>query len=148
MNVWMRKCRKQAVCRYCKQPILNKDFMVVGQHRKGKWRFNRYWHPECWIIQAKQKVEGKEYQETRGCKKMEIGEEDRKKRFKILARRASVLQRIKIAVGKEDYVNIVHLGEMLEKLREEIEPLGGIPAAWDKKKKEETNESQEETSSS
>jgi len=129
-SIWMRICRKQATCGYCKKPILNKELMVVGLRRKGKWRFRKCWHPECWLEQGKQELERREYVETRGCKRMPIDDETRKRRFRLLARRASVLQRIRKAVEVRDANKVVHLGEMLDRIKEEIGPLGGVPKSW------------------
>jgi len=55
-------------------------------------------------------------------------------RFAILRRRASVTQRIKREVTKpveeQSIDKIIHLGDLLNKLKEEIELVGGVPKSW------------------
>ena len=144
MNVWMRKCRKKATCRYCNKPILKGEYMVVCRYYKRtmkevggtpqKWSFTIRFHTQCWIDQGIAALESKPVIETRGGKKMEITDIDRISRFKILARRASVTQRIRVEAkkldGEKNIDKIIHLGGLLNKLKEEIEPFGGVPKSW------------------
>ena len=130
MNVWIKACRKQATCKWCRKPIENKTYMVVTQHYRGKWKIRRNWHPDCWIEQGIVALEKKVFVENRGRIKLSLTDEQRKKRFKIMARRASVLQRIKKEVDTGNIENMIHLGMMLNKLKDEIEPYGGVPKTW------------------
>ncbi|MFA5353304.1 MAG: hypothetical protein WC291_03670 [Thermodesulfovibrionales bacterium] len=72
-------------------------------------------------------------EETRGRKKLSLPDTVRVERFKVIARRASVVQRLKRAVAKGDLDRILHLTEMLEELKKEIMPLGGVPESWESK---------------
>lgn len=86
---------------------------------------------QCWIDQAVAALEKITVVETRGRKKVAMPDADREKRTSILRRRASVVQRIRMETedGK-DIDKIIHLGELLNKLKEEIEVVGGVPESW------------------
>lgn len=132
----MRRTRRRIVCRYCEKEILVGEYQVVCQHymklKTGKvWWFRRSFHPQCWIDQAIADLEKRPVVETRGRKKMVLADADKSARTAILRRRASVIQRIKRAVGENQNTDkIIHLGEMLNKLKEEIELVGGVPESW------------------
>lgn len=139
MDIWMRVARKRAKCRWCDKPIETGEYEVVGKlwlRRDGVariWTIMLRWHPQCWIDQAKHKLrERPTIVETRGKKKLPLTDEQRVSRVKILMRRAAVVQRINAEMdnGKKDIDKIIHLGGMLEKLKEEIELVGGIPKSW------------------
>ena len=53
-------------------------------------------------------------------------------RRKILARRASVLQRIKaeMSIGEYSADRLIHLGGLLLRCKEDIEQHGGAPKKW------------------
>ncbi len=143
MNVWMKVCRKQAKCKYCPEPILNGEYMVVCKYYKNtknsegvsqKWHFIFHFHPQCWIDQAIAALKARVIVETRGRKKIGMTDTVRGARLKIMMRRASVTQRIKKEVSmspdEQNIDRIIHLGSLLNKLREEIEPYGGVPESW------------------
>jgi hypothetical protein len=104
--------------------------MVIGQYYRGKWRIRIKWHPDCWIEQGIEALSKTPVIENRGRQRMSLSDEDREKRLKILRRRASVLQRIKKEMENNNVDKQIKLGCMLGKLREEIEPYGGIPESW------------------
>lgn len=144
MNVWLKKCRKRAKCNHCPEDITKGSYMVVCRFYKKtknksgveqRWQFNLKFHPQCWIDQAVASIEARPVVETRGRKKVEMADDVRAARLKILMRRASVTQRIKREVSKpveEQKVDkVIHLGSLLNKLKEEIEPLGGVPQSWE-----------------
>ena len=132
----MRRTRKQCKCSYCPKLILNGEYQVVCQHYMksgtGKmWWYRRSFHPQCWIDQAIAALANQIIVETRGRKKIPRSDADREKRTSILRRRASIIQRIKREMGEgQDMDKIIHLGEMLNRLKEEIEPVGGVPESW------------------
>jgi hypothetical protein len=145
MNIWLTKCRKQASCRHCPNPILNGEYMVVGEYYKStrtekggkavRWRRRLHWHPQCWIDQAIAALKNRgDATETRGRKKLALPEHKSTARIKILRRRAAVMQRLKIEVSKpteeQSTDRIIHLGGLLNKLKEEIESFGGVPKSW------------------
>lgn len=130
MNVWMKICRKQSSCRWCPEVIEKKTYMVVTQYYRGKWKIRKNYHPDCWIAQGIAALEKKSFVESRGKQRLDITDEQRGKRFRVLARRASVLQRIRKASEEENIEDMIHLGAMLHSLREEIEPYGGAPESW------------------
>ena len=140
LSVWIRKTRRQGTCVCgCGEKILNGEYQVVCQHymklRSGKtWWKRRIFKPQHWIDQAIAELEKRPVVETRGRKKLPMTDDSRAARTAILRRRGSVLQRIRREVEgpkeEQDIDNIVHLGGMLNKLKEEIEPYGGVPKSW------------------
>jgi len=120
--------------------------MVVGKLWKGKdgvartWTIILRWHTQCWIDQAIQKLEKQPFIETKGRKRLdpghtvaEVKDGNRGARHKIMMRRAAVVQRIKkeVELPEQSIDKIIHLGEMLNQLREEIELVGGVPKSWE-----------------
>jgi len=137
MNVWIRKTRKKGTCVYCEKPIVNGEYQVVCQHymklKTGKtWWYRRSFHIQCWIDQGIAAIESKPVVETRGRKRAIITDPDRVKRTSILRRRASVVQRLKKEMNDgQDVDRLIHLGEMLNNLKDEIELVGGAPESWE-----------------
>ena len=144
MNVWMKVCRKQAACNFCPKPILNGEYMVVCKYYRKtrreaggesqKWTFFLRFHPQCWIDQAVARLKERVVVETRGRKKIPMTDSVRAARWKIMMRRAAVTQRIRREVEKpaeeQSIERIIHLGSMLNSLKEEIEVVGGVPESW------------------
>lgn len=99
------------------------------------WEQYLRFHPQCWIDQAVANLAKREVVETRGRKRLVMTDDIRAARQKILVRRASVTQRIRAEVEKpgelQSIDRIIHLGELLNNLKEEIEPLGGVPKSWE-----------------
>ncbi len=131
MNVWITICRKQSKCNWCPKPIEKTSFKVVTSYYRGKWLIKKNYHTQCWIDQGVNALSRRPIIENRGTQRMDITDTSRTSRVKILRRRASVIQRIKRAVVKEDNTKeMIHLGSLLHKLKDEIEPYGGIPESW------------------
>jgi len=131
MNVWITICRKQSRCNWCPEPIEKTAYKVVTSYYRGRWLVKKNYHTECWVNQGIEAVSKRGIIESRGMQRMEITDESRIMRVSILRRRASVIQRIKRATTKNDNVKeMIHLGSLLHKLKEEIEPHGGIPDSW------------------
>ena len=144
MQVWMKICRKQATCRHCPRPILKNHPMVVCRYYKKtrmeaggspqNWSFTIRFHPQCWIDQAVAALKEKVVVETRGRKKSPLLDNIRAARVRVLARRATVVQRIRAEMAKpkesRNIDRIIHLGGKLNELKEEIAPLGGVPKSW------------------
>ena len=141
MNVWIRKTRKRTTCACgCGKAILNGEFQVVCQWymklKSGRvWQKRKSYKPQHGIDQGIAEVEKRVVVETRGWgSRPRVPDTDKPARFAILRRRGAVVQRIKREVemqdGERSMDRIIHLGEMLNKLRDEIEPLGGVPKSW------------------
>lgn len=142
-HVWIRKCKKRSMCKHCSKPIVKDDYLVVcqmyrdnrtGEESKRKqWWFYRRFHPQCWIDQGIAAIEKIPTVESRGRKRTPMTDKMRDNRFKIMQRRASVMQRLKRATVELPYDmdKIIHLGEILDGLKEEIKEQGGIPKSWE-----------------
>lgn len=101
--------------------------------RSGRvWWKRRSFHPQCWIDQAVAELKTRVVVETRGRKRLEMTDETKAARTAIMRRRGSVIQRIKREVGSEerDVDRVIHLGELLNSLKGEIEKFGGVPKSW------------------
>ncbi len=139
MDIWIKLCRKKSKCRHCPEPITKGQYMVVGKLWRRPdgvariWTIYLRWHTQCWIDQAITKLEKLPVVESRGRKQL-LPDATRAARVKILMRRARTVQRIRIEVEKpaeeQTIDRIIHLGEILNTLKEEIEPLGGVPKSW------------------
>lgn len=147
MDVWIKRVRKQAKCKYCEQPIVKDTYMVVckiwyTRNKDGisptRWVWWMRFHTQCWIDQAVQKLDREEEQrvETRGRKRQGISDDMRSERVKILRRYAAITQRIRAEVVRPADENsverLIHLGAGLNKMRIEIERYGGVPKSWEK----------------
>lgn len=138
MNVWIRRTRKRSTCFYCGKEIETGTYQIVCQYfmpvRGGKvWTKRMLFHtePNCWLDRAIAELESKPVLETRGRKANALSDNVKEQRNKILRRRASVVQRLeKEMYGQMRPVKLLHMTQMLERLREEIDPLGGIPESW------------------
>lgn len=99
-----------------------------------RWSFFMRFHLQCWIDQAIAALESKPVIETRGRKKLPMTDDIRAARLKVLMRRAAVTQRIRIELTKpveeQDMDRVIHLGGEINKLKDEIELLGGVPESW------------------
>lgn len=114
--------------------------MVVGKlwrRNNGTartWTIYFRWHTQCWIDQGVQKLEREPVVDNRALRQPKFSQEVTEGRVKVMRRRAAVVQRIRIEVDKpreeQSVDRIIHLGELLNKLREEIEQFGGVPESW------------------
>lgn len=136
MNVWIRKARKRSDCYYCKKPVETGEYQVVCQWfmkvKSRFWEKKMLFHPQCWIDRAVAELETKFIVETRGKERMQLSDDDRVKRVKILARRASMMQRLSVKMGVKpvDFSKVDRLLDKMEGLKGEIELVGGVPKSW------------------
>ena len=87
--------------------------------------------PNCWLERAIAELESRPVVETRGRKTLSLSDPVKEARNKILRRRASVIQRLDREIEERMRpAKILHLTEMLESLKVEIEPHGGVPESW------------------
>ena len=138
MNVWVKLTRKKATCYYCGRDIETGTFQIVCQYympvRGGKiWTKRMLFHtvPNCWLNRAIAELESRSVLETRGRKANNLNDSAKEARNKILRRRASIVQRIdKEMLGEIRPMKLRHLIGLIEKLKIEIEPYGGVPETW------------------
>ena len=143
MNVYLVHCRRKCKCAHCPDEITLAQPMVVGvitlgkdKHYKTKWKKVLHWHPNCWIEQGLARLEREPYISNKpGRPKRDLDPVIRQLRLSALRRRASIVQRIRVITSSENIDSkaidrIVHLGEMLEKVTEEMAKLGGAPSKW------------------
>ena len=144
MEVWLTRCRRRATCKYCSESILKGEYMIVtrmsrlrrdaeGNQVLRRWRIDKFWHPDCWMKNAKQAIDERQpLPETRGRKKLNLSPEAAEKRRKVLMRRASVMQRLRDEMdnGECNVEKLIHLGSLLQSCKEEIEQYGEVPKSW------------------
>jgi len=143
VEIWISRCKKQAKCRYCTEAILKSEPILMGREwrsyeRDGstrQWVRRYYWHPNCWLEEALAKLDKlPEATGSMGRKPLVLSAEDKQKRFAILRKRARIAQRLHEEIEMPEWQSnidrIIALGNKVEQLKEEIEPLGGIPRSW------------------
>jgi len=145
MDIRIVRCKKVTKCGHCSTIIEKLEPMVVGRLYKNTykedgrrhWTLRYYWHPQCWVEQALAYLDSPEaerFEAKRGRKPIQLSPEDKAARFKILARRARVVQRLHEELEKPECQRsldrIIHLGSQLEAQKEDIAPLGGVPKSW------------------
>ena len=152
MDVWIKKCERQSICKYCEKPIIKGQYVVVGRFwikpksdqgtLQGAYRHKDYhWHMEndegihCWEEQGKQAIDKLPPKLSRaGRKPIDLTDEQRAKRYKIVNKRSSITYKIREELAKpsdaQDFDLIARLGENLHKLKEEIAQYGGVPDSW------------------
>lgn len=133
MNVWIKKARKKATCTYegCGDTAINNgEFYIVYQWKMRNWTKQRVMHIGCWIEQGIAEINSRPKAETRGGHMLSMADEDKQKRFTIMRRRASIVQRIKAAVDVGRYDMVENLHCQLEQCKIDIEQYGGVPKKW------------------
>ena len=142
MHVYMTHCQRECKCSFCPDQILAGEGMVVGKMPiKGtNWHKTLRWHPQCWIKQGEVFLESRPYVPShRGRVPLALDAETKALRFAVLRRYASAMQRINRIIAKHeegegvssnDMQKLAHLGDMVDGLKTEIEPLGGVPKSW------------------
>ncbi len=143
MDIWIAYCKREAKCHYCQQPIKARDYVVKGKlWRKLKtglthWSWRYYWHVKnkdgecCWLLEGIAYLEKNPYSSgLKGGKSLGLTDEDGKMRLAILRRHAKYTQKIRQAMETGNLDRIIRLATSMEKLKEEIYPLGGIPKKW------------------
>lgn len=151
MDIWLTYCRKRVPkCSYCKEPIQVGDLMVIGrqwsrssegERESRRWVMNFRWHGErhtdgkcCWLQAGVDYLAQHPFVETRGRKQLQLTERQRKARLKILRQRARLVQKLKVLMeaplDQTDIDLMVRIGSQIEDLKEQIAPLGGVPASW------------------
>lgn len=139
---WMTVCRRQSRCRWCKDTLSKGDPVVAENLRleSRNWTTRYYWHPQCWIDQGLHAIRHKLRGEvttpsTRGRKAIDISQDQRVERNKILRRHAALVCRIKSEMSKGSGTlsvdRMIHFGGMLNEMKEEISKLGGVPKSWE-----------------
>ena len=133
--------RKQSKCFYCERMIEAGDYQVVCsyfmklRHSEKIWTKTMHFHaknPNCWLDRAIRELELRPYVERRGRKPDALSDEDRTARLRILRRRSSAMSRLRAEMeGEVRLYKILHLTEMMEKLKVEIEKVGGVPLKWE-----------------
>lgn len=151
MDIWVARCNKTVKCRYCGEDITPGEAAVFGKlwrryvskEEGGKpltWVKNFRWHAQrkrdgqcCWLVAALEELLKRPHVETRGRKKILLDKDTRRVRNRVLRERARQVQRLKeltLAPGPTEIDAIVRVGRKISDLKEQIEPLGGVPKSW------------------
>ena len=142
MQVSVVHCHRECKCHFCPELITVGSPMAVGRYQKKHqgWYGTVRWHLDCWSEQAKVFLEQNPYIPShKGRVPLGLSPEDSKLRLALLRRRASVLQRVNRMMDKQkatmslsstEIERLSHLSEMLEEIKAQIEPVGGVPKSW------------------
>ena len=153
MEIYVTICRKTIeYCSYCSEPIELDELIVCGKLWRRKvteegeprrWIANFRWHARrkrdgqnCWIQSAIEFLERNPVVETRGRKSLQLPEDIKLARLKILRQRARTVARLKELmldnlVDQRDIDEIIRIGSKIEEMKEKILPLGGLPKSWE-----------------
>ena len=136
MDIWITWNKRRATCRFCQKPITVASPMIRGKlwRKSGtatKWSYQYYWHPQCYMEEQMAYLAAHPYQSTHhGRPRLEMDEDTRAKRIKVLRKRATLVYKL-----KEQLENGKNVDWIIDKLMEamiEIEQLGGAPKSWSK----------------
>lgn len=133
MDVWITWAKKRSMCKHCGEYILSGTPVVKGKlWRKVTGELIHFtlmfrWHPQCWVEQGIAALP-----EYHGSYRLPISEEQRKRRFYLLRRWATLQQRVKAAsmYPQTKQALIGRLTAQMEEIKEEMLGLGGIPKKW------------------
>src|SRR3989304_2466875 len=110
MNVWVTVTRKRSKCMHCGKMIETGDYQVVCQyfmklaHSSRTWTKRMRLHakkPYCWVERAVTEVSSRPAPlETRGRHSLEMSDEVKSLRLKVMRRRASAKQRLDAEIHK------------------------------------------------
>lgn len=151
MDIWVGRCNKSCNCIHCGELIELGEPEVFGKlwmrftnegAKPRTWVRKFHWHAKrkrdgqcCWLVQALEAFGKQKHVETRGRKKILLPKKKREARLRILRRRAKVMQQLRVEVEKapdvRDMEEMIRLGGILEELKQEIAPVGGVPKSWE-----------------
>ena len=141
-NVIIRWCRKKAKCRWCEedievgQPEVMVMFWNKGNEHDRSWNKKLYYHfPECYVSQGEDYLKRNPFVPHRRGRKSTLSQEDRRKRYLLVRRFHSLVQRKDhISVDYPD--RLIVETDILKKMTavaNEMLDVGGVPPSWAKK---------------
>ena len=140
MDVWFTWCQRRAKCRWCEQPIEKGKPMVItklwrkGDENSRKWNITNYYHPECYLAQGMDYLERNPYSPrgNRGKPKLQLSEEDRRKRYLLLRKKAALEQRKrKLKTSYPDNaLMLARIDTRIVEICMDIALVGGVPKSW------------------
>ena len=142
MQVSVVHCHRECKCHFCGEMITVGSPMAVGKYSKKHqgWFGTVRWHLLCWYEQSLVYLDQNPYVPShKGRVPLSLSPEDSKLRLALLRRRASVLQRVNrmmdgqkatTYLSSTEIERLSHLSEMLEEIKTQIEPVGGVPKSW------------------
>lgn len=140
MQVEVKVCRMRCKCKFCPEMIETGEVMVNTTWTK-KWPDGKMWigryhhHIKCWAEEQEIRARSRPVVETRGRNPSSLDPKTKSLREAVMRRRGAVIQRLKGEMSRPEseisFEHVSHLGDMLEKLKLEIEPLGGVPKSWE-----------------
>lgn len=140
MDVWFTHCQRRAKCRWCEKPIEKSKPMVItrlwrkGDENSRKWNITNYYHPECYLAQGLDYLERNPYSPrgNRGRPKLHLSEEDKRKRYLLLRKKAALDQRKrKLKTSYPDSALMVaRIDAQIVEICMDIALVGGVPKSW------------------
>lgn len=140
-NVTMRWCRKQAMCKWCPEPIeIGTPMVAVMFWNKGnpdsrRWNVQICYHPQCWIEQGLDYLNRNPFVPHKRGRKVTLSVEDRRKRYLLVRRFHALEQRIKNikAPYPDDLLVESRLLKQMADIMLDVARVGGIPKSWAKR---------------
>lgn len=135
-NVCMGWCQRQAICKWCEQPItVATPVVTVFYWNKGadgrKWNVQHCYHPQCWVDQGLDYLSMNPYVPAKQPKNDKLTQEQRRQRYLLLRKKAYLDQKKRRLVDEPDNgLEILTIDADIAELAVEIAQVGGIPSRW------------------
>ena len=135
-NVSMSWCNRTAKCEWCPgeivagEPIVKVFYWNKGTESHKGFNTKRYYHPQCWIDQGIDYLKRNPYVPYLRKPKMELSEEQSKRRYQLLRQKAAIEQRIRKLGDTPNILAEARLREKITNIMLEIAEIGGIPKKW------------------
>lgn len=134
LDVWVTHAKRDANCGFCPEKVVmgSPELVTRSRRRMGGRTFTRVkmYHPECWMAQGMQYLDTHPYVPKLGRPRLNLSLEDRAARKKLLMQHGQYLYRYRKYMEEGRVVPAVEQYLKAVQLREEIEPLGGVPRSW------------------
>ena len=136
-QVWVAWCKKKSICKTCNELILSGLPMVYVRIRDTNrpYPYTMRKHLHCWLADAIDWLEKNPYTRVNspGRKRLQLSDEDRKIRLKLLRRRALLVFRQRVLAYNNPKLAADKIGKMQEKVDiivKDICKVGGVPKSW------------------
>lgn len=127
MDVWIRWAKRRATCKWCESSIDHGTPEIMTKYwRPGMWSILTRYHAQCWLDQAMNYLNNHPYCSS----KLAITDDQAKTRFLLLRRWATCKHRLKKAIAGNNQRGVERLVNIMHKIVEDIDGVGGVPTGW------------------